>query len=49
MDPTKVERKLIAILSADVTGYSHLMRGDEVGSVWTLSAYRELMASVISR
>ncbi len=30
MDPDAVERKLAAILSADVAGYSRLMAQDEV-------------------
>jgi TolB-like protein/class 3 adenylate cyclase len=41
VDPTGVERKLAAILSADVVGYSRLMAEDEVATVRTLTAYRE--------
>ena len=41
MDPTSLERKLAAILSADVVGYSRLMAEDEVATVRTLTAYRE--------
>jgi adenylate cyclase len=40
-----MERKLAAILSADVQGYSRLM-GEEA-TVRTLTAYREVMASLI--
>jgi adenylate cyclase len=47
MEPASVERKLAAILSADVKGYSRLMEADEVGTVRTLTAYRELMATLI--
>ncbi len=47
MAPTRVERKLTAILSADVKGYSRLMGEDEVGTVRTLTAYRELITSHI--
>jgi len=39
-----LERRLAAILSADVKGYSRLMREDEVATVRTLTAYREVMA-----
>ena len=49
MDPTRVERKLTAILSADVQGYSRLMGEDEVATIRTLTAYRELMASLIQK
>jgi TolB-like protein/class 3 adenylate cyclase/Flp pilus assembly protein TadD len=36
-----VERKLAAILSADVVGYSRLMAEDEAGTIRTLGAYRD--------
>ena len=39
--PPSVERKLAAILSADVVGYSRLMTDDEDETVHTLSDYRE--------
>ena len=42
-----VKRKLAAILSADVKGYSLLMQEDEVGTVRTLTEYRKLMSSLI--
>jgi class 3 adenylate cyclase/ABC-type glycerol-3-phosphate transport system substrate-binding protein len=42
-----MERKLAAILSADVQGYSRLMSEDEEATVETLLAYREVMASLI--
>ena len=42
-----IERRLAGILSADVKGYSTLMRDDEVATVRTLTAYRGLMAEII--
>ncbi len=47
MTTQKLKRKLTAILSADAKGYSRLMREDEVATVETLKAYREVMASLI--
>ena len=44
-----VERKLTAVLSADVKGYSRLMGEDEVGTLRTLTAYREAADSFIQR
>ena len=49
METTRVDRKLAAILSADVKGYSRLMGEDEVATIRTLTAYRELMASLIEQ
>ncbi len=49
MEPTRIDRKLTAILSADVKGYSRLMGKDEVATIRTLTAYRELMASLIQQ
>src|SRR2546422_367717 len=49
MDPQRVERKLTAILSADVKGYSRLMGADEVATIRTLTAYREVMATLIQQ
>ncbi len=46
-DPSAVRRKLAAILSADVQGYSRLMGDDEVATIRTLTAYRELMTQTI--
>ncbi len=42
----RVKRKLSAILSADVVGYSRLMGEDELGTVRTLEAYREMLAEI---
>jgi len=44
-----MERKLAAILSTDVQGYSRLMGEDEVATIRTLTAYRELMTSLIQQ
>jgi adenylate cyclase len=49
MVPEILHRKLTAILSADVKGYSRLMGEDETGTVRTLTAYRELMSNLISK
>ena len=42
-------RKLKAILSADVKGYSLLMADDEVHTIQTLKAYRSLMSDLIQQ
>ena len=47
MTAEKFKRKLTAILSADVKGYSRLMGEDEEGTIRTLNAYKEVMASFI--
>lgn len=44
-----MERKLTAILSADVQGYSRLMGDDEVATIRTLTAYREVMSALIQQ
>jgi adenylate cyclase len=49
MSTQEVKRKLTAILSADVKGYSRLMGEDEKGTVHMLNAYKELMAGLIQR
>ncbi len=43
------KRKLTAILSADVKGYSRLMGEDEEATVRTITAYRELIATVVQK
>lgn len=49
-DGQQVERKLAAILAADVVGYSRLMGVDETGTIAQLKALRnELMAPCIAR
>ena len=47
MSPQAFERKLTAILSADVVGYSRLMGEDEDLTVSTLTGHREMMATLI--
>jgi adenylate cyclase len=47
MAEEKFKRKLTAILSADVAGYSRLMAEDESATVKTLEAYREVMSTLI--
>ena len=42
---TESHRKLAAILSADVVGYSRLMSQDERATLDTLTAYREVMGA----
>jgi len=47
MTPEKFKRKLAAILSADVKGYSRLMGEDEEATVRTLNAYKEVITGLI--
>src|SRR5262245_44332649 len=44
-----MERKLAAILSADVKGYSRLMGEDEEATIRTLTTYRALMTAYIQQ
>ena len=44
----KVERRLAAIFAADVAGYSRLMERDEVGTLRTLTAHRQIMDRLIT-
>jgi adenylate cyclase len=43
------KRKLTAILSADVEGYSRLMGEDEDATIRTLTTYRGLMSAIIQK
>jgi class 3 adenylate cyclase len=43
MEAPPLERRLAAILAADVEGYSRLMHGDEDVTMTTLSARRALV------
>ncbi|HUV78370.1 MAG TPA: adenylate/guanylate cyclase domain-containing protein [Desulfobacterales bacterium] len=43
------KRKLTAILSADVEGYSRLMGEDEEATVRTITVYREVMTTLIQQ
>jgi len=49
MAPEKFKRKLTAILSADVKGYSRLMGEDEEWTLRTLNAYKEVMRSLVQQ
>jgi adenylate cyclase len=49
MDERPMQRKLAAILSADVEGYSRLMGDDEAATVRTVTEYRGLIASTVAR
>jgi adenylate cyclase len=49
MTTQEVKRKLIAILSADVKGYSRLLGEDELGTIRTLNAHKEVMANLIQQ
>ena len=49
MDAQKIKRKLGAILSADVEGYSRLMGSNETETVRTLTAYKEAMTDLIKQ
>jgi adenylate cyclase len=49
MNPKEYKRKLTAILSADVEGYSRLMGDDEDETIRTLTTYRELMTTLIQK
>jgi adenylate cyclase len=49
MTTQSFKRKLTAILSADVKGYSRLMGEDEDATVHTLKAYRELIGNLIHK
>ena len=47
-DPSS-RRKLTAILSADVVGYSHLMAANEAATIETLKSYRDIIARLVVR
>src|SRR4029079_9534141 len=49
MPAVGMERKLAAIFSTDVAGYSRLMGEDEEATIRTLTAYRTLISSLIQR
>ncbi len=49
MSPDQGKRKLAAILSADVQGYSRLMEEDEEGTIRILKAYMEVINGVIQQ
>ena len=43
------KRKLTAILSADVEGYSRLMGDDEAATIRTLTAYKTAMTTLVKQ
>ena len=47
-DPSS-RRKLAAILSADVVGYSRLMAANEAATVETLKSYRDIITRLVVR
>jgi adenylate cyclase len=47
MSADDVKRKLAAIFSADVKGYSRLMQDDEEATVRTINVYRDVMIGLI--
>ena len=49
MTSDQVKRKLAAILSADVQGYSRLMGEDEEGTIRTLKVYLEVISGFIAQ
>ena len=49
MTNPRIRRKLAAILSADVVGYSRLMAANEAATVETLKAYRDIIARLVVR
>ena len=49
MSPETVQRKLAALLSADVVGYSRLMAQNEVATVKILNAHRDAVGGLIRR
>jgi adenylate cyclase len=46
---TEIERRLTNILSADVFGYSRLMRLDEAGTLALLNDYKSIMTGVVAQ
>ena len=49
MQEERVKRKLSAIFSANVEGYSRLMGDDEASTVRTLESYRKVIADLIDQ
>ena len=47
MSTPSIERKLAAILSADVAGYTRLMGADETATLAALSTHREVIDELI--
>jgi adenylate cyclase len=49
MNEESYKRRLSAILSADVVGYSRLMGEDDEATVSTLTGHRQMMSTIINR
>jgi len=49
MEAKGFHRKLTAILSADVAGYSRLMQDDEAATVKTLEAYKQIISDLVKQ
>jgi class 3 adenylate cyclase len=49
MDPKAFHRKLAAILSADVAGYSRLMQDDEAATFATVEACKQIFSDLIKQ
>lgn len=49
MESDRIDRKLAALLSADVAGYSRLMAQDEEGTVERIGAYREEVSLLVQQ
>src|SRR6202035_5268069 len=48
-DPTAVSRRLVAVVAADVEGYSRLMGADEVGTFKGLTERRAILDRIIGQ
>jgi adenylate cyclase len=48
MEPKGFHRKLVAILSADVAGYSRLMQDDEAATVETPESYNQIISEAFA-
>ncbi len=49
MTDQEIRRKLVAILHADIVGYSRLMGDDEIATIQTLNSYRALISDLIEK
>jgi adenylate cyclase len=49
MEPKGFHRKLTAILSADVAGYSRLVQDDEATTLRTIEAHKQIFSELIRR
>jgi len=49
MAENQTQRKLTAILSADVKGYSKLMGDDDESTVTTITTYRKIVSEYIDK